>query len=98
MRVTIEGHSYLLDASNGTTQPLDFIRKENCDGALVLVANGTTTEEVLRVLIDRMKYLQNSVPSIENVIVITKLEEALRWLEMRTADRIARNVEATPSI
>jgi len=98
MRVTIEGHSYLLDASNGTTQPLDFIRKENCDGALVLVANGTTTEEVLRVLIDRMEYLQLQIPCSENEIAITKLEEALKWLEKRTKDRIARNVEATPSI
>ena len=31
----------------------------------------------------------------ENSIAITKLEEALLWLNKRTQDRIARNVEGT---
>ena len=60
---------------------------------LVTLTDGTTNEEVLRVLIDRMNYLQGKFPCRENAHVIWKLEEALMWLEKRTADRKARNVE-----
>lgn len=60
---------------------------------LVTVNDGTTNEEVLRVLIDRMNYLQGKFPCRENAIVITKLEEALLWLNHRTAQRQARGVE-----
>jgi len=60
---------------------------------LVTVNDGTTNEEVLRVLIDRMQYLNGKFPCRENSIVITKLEESLMWLNKRTADRKARNVE-----
>ena len=69
--------------------------------------DGVTNEEVLRVLIHRLKYLndgfiaENGVPvggqlkCRENSLAITKLEEALMWLEKRTADRIARKAEGT---
>ena len=60
---------------------------------LVTLTDGTTNEEVLKVMIHRMNYLQNKFPCRENAIVITKLEESLMWLEKRTADRKARNVE-----
>lgn len=62
-------------------------------GTLHTVNDGTTNEEVLRVLINRMYSLQEKFPCRENAIVITKLEESLMWLEKRTADRKARNVE-----
>ena len=52
-----------------------------------------TNEEVLAMLIDRMNYLQKLCPCRENAIVITKLEESLMWLNKRTAERKARNVE-----
>lgn len=61
--------------------------------ALVTVNDGTTNEEVLRVLIDRMNHLHGKFPCRENAIVITKLEECLMWLNKRTDDRKARNVE-----
>jgi hypothetical protein len=57
------------------------------------VSDGTTNEEVLRMLIDRMQFLQSKFPCRENALVITKLEESLMWLEKRTADRVARGVE-----
>jgi hypothetical protein len=64
----------------------------------VTVKNGTTNEEVLAVLIDRMNYLQGKASCRENAIVITKLEECLMWLNKRTRDRVARNVEGTPAV
>ena len=77
-------------------QILQFIHKQPIvEGSTELrtVNDGTTNEEVLEVLIDRLSYLQSKFPCRENAIVITKLEESLMWLNKRTADRIKRNVE-----
>lgn len=102
MKVLKPGHSYELanfeqDIAE-LNQHLHFIDKKPCEdgcGMLMTVRDGTTNEEVLTVLIDRIKYLQEKHPCRENAIVITKLEESLMWLEKRTADRIARSVEGT---
>lgn len=100
MKVIVEGHTYELahyesyGLDGCPVERLQFINKvKQEDGALVTLADGTTNEEVLRVLIDRMNYLQKRMPCRENAIVITKLEESLMWLEKRTADRNARGVE-----
>jgi hypothetical protein len=69
------------------------VRRRYDPDQLVMVHNGTTNEEVLSMLIDRMNYLQGLCPCRENAIVITKLEESLMWLNKRTAERTARNVE-----
>lgn len=55
--------------------------------------NGTTLEEMLRVSIERLKELNNRFGCRENSLAITKMEEALMWLNKRTEDRIARGVE-----
>lgn len=54
---------------------------------------GTTLEEMLRVSIERLSYLNGKFPCRENSIAITKMQEALMWLNQRTADRVARGVE-----
>ncbi len=98
MKNFIEGHLYELanfENKDAEGQRLQFIQKEpiNDKGDLKTINDGTTNEEVLEVLVDRMKYLQAKFPCRENAIVITKLEESLMWLEKRTADRKKRNVE-----
>jgi hypothetical protein len=45
--------------------------------------------------LDRLKSLSAKVPSRETSIAITKCDEALMWLEKRTADRKKRAVEGT---
>lgn len=60
---------------------------------LVTINDGTTNEDLLEVLIDRMKYLQAKFPCKENACCITHLEEGLMWLEKRTRDRVKRGVE-----
>ena len=87
--------SKLGDIFNGN-QTLQFIEKAPCtpgDSTLYTVNNGTTNEEVLAVLIDRLNGLQAKFPCRENAIAITKLDEALLWLNKRTNDRKARGVE-----
>lgn len=99
MKVKVEGHAYELSNFENKDlegQSLQFIHKEPViegSSELKTVSDGTTNEEVLEVLINRLGYLQSKFPCRENAIVITKLEEALMWLNKRTADRVKRNVE-----
>ncbi len=96
MKVMTEGHKYALTSFEGSeAQVIQFIEKTPLAGGpgLVTVNDGTTNEEVLAVLVDRLQYLQAKFPCRENAIVITKLEESLMWLNKRTADRKARSVE-----
>ncbi len=97
MKATTIGHKYTLDSfEGGPSQTLQFIEKiPTAEGSnnLRTVNDGTTNEEVLKVLIDRMQYLNGKFPCRENAIVTTKLEESLMWLNKRTSDRLARNVE-----
>ena len=58
--------------------------------------NGCHNEDLIAIVIDRLQHLnQGDFPCRENSIAITKLEEALLWLNKRTADRIKRGVEGT---
>lgn len=102
MKTITIGHKYELDNFERNipelNQVVQFIEKvpvSEGSAELRTVNDGTTNEEVLAMLIDRMKYLQDKAPCRENAIVITKLEEALMWLDKRTADRKARRVEGT---
>lgn len=102
MKIITEGHKYELENHENPTgienQTLQFIEKKPAGnefpvGSLITVNEGTTNEEVLRVLIDRMNSMQSKFPCRENAIVTTHLETALLWLEKRTSDRKARGVE-----
>ena len=72
-----------------SAQIISFYEKEE-DGS---IHNGTTLEEMLRVSITRLQDLNSRFGSRENSIAITKMQEALMWLNERTKDRIARGVE-----
>lgn len=107
MKCLDDHHHYQLESfePEETKQCLLFIRKEPVlksigglnppypTGELRTVHNGTTNEEVLKMLIHRLNGLNNAFPCRENSIAITHIETALLWLEKRTADRIARGVE-----
>ena len=94
MKVLREGHKYEMDAfeEGGEPQTIHFIEKVP-EAPNETVFNGTTNEEVLKVMINRMQSLQARFPCRENAIVIINLEESLMWLEKRTADRKTRGVE-----
>ena len=58
--------------------------------------NGAFVEGVVAAAIQRIAYYQASKFSCrENAIALTHLETALLWLNKRTADREARDVEGT---
>lgn len=54
---------------------------------------GTTLEEIIRVTIERLSALNALFSCRENSVAITKLEEALMWLNKRTQNRVTRGVE-----
>lgn len=101
MIVLTEGHLYSLanfENKDEAGQRLQFIHKipdENDKTKLVTVKDGTTNEEVLKVLIDRLKYLDNLFPCRENYEALKGLTMALDALEERTRNRQKRNVEGT---
>lgn len=95
MQATVSGHKYEVNNVEEGIQTIAFIHKEEKDDVLETVEDGTTNEEVIAVLIDRLQFLQSKLSSRETALAITKLEEALMWLEKRTADRQKRGVEAT---
>ena len=56
--------------------------------------NGCHQEDLLRIVIHRLEGFQSGEFSCrENALALTKVQEALHWLEHRTADREARGVE-----
>lgn len=61
--------------------------------------NGAFTETVIEAARQRIEFYQKAsggkFACRENAIAITKLEEALLWLNKRTQDREARQVEGT---
>jgi hypothetical protein len=57
-----------------------------------VILNGTTNEIVIKVLINRLQYLNTLFECSENNVAIQKLSEALAQLEKRTAGRRQRGV------
>lgn len=99
MKVLTPGHRYELESFEGSApQVIQFIekrRKEEGSPELVTVNDGTTNEEVLKVLIDRMEGMNAKLPNDFTRLAITNLKLALAQLEARTAERKARQVEGT---
>jgi len=61
--------------------------------------NGCHHEDLIAIVIDRLQSFQRSdFKCRENAVAITKLEEALMWLNKRTADRVSREVEGTSQV
>jgi len=87
----MENNTYTLNIfkAEGPNQEVSFYKMNN-DGSFV---HGTTLEEMLRVSIERLKYLNERFSCRENALAITKMQEALMWLNERTRERQARGVE-----
>ena len=94
MTAITPGHKYSLrNFQDGReAQTIQFIEK---DAAMNTINDGTTNEEVLAMLLNRLRFLNAKMPCRENSIAITKMEEALLWLNERTAERTRRGVEGT---
>ena len=96
MKCVDDCHSYKLDFFMGGDGFIHFYEMME-NGTKI---DGVTNEELIKVLIHRINYLNETWQNgkfrcRENSLAVTKLEEALMWLERRTANRVARGVEGT---
>lgn len=58
--------------------------------------NGITNEALVAIVIDRLQGFQKGTFACrENALALTKLEEAMHWLQHRTRERVAQGVEGT---
>ena len=58
--------------------------------------NGCHNEDLLAIVLHRLKGFQSGkLACQENALAITKIEEAMHWLNHRTASRQQRGVEGT---
>jgi hypothetical protein len=61
----------------------------------IFTQDGIVIEAIIPMLIEHLTNVNKDVPSRETSVAITKLQEALFWLEERQRDREARNVAGT---
>ena len=90
-----EGHNYRLDALDATGnhdyELLSFVnRGHGCD------CSGTNNQEVLRVLINRVQFLESELHWSGNVKIIHHLRMALVLHESRHLERLAERCEIEP--
>jgi hypothetical protein len=88
MEVLDNGHKYRLDLldsdDNNDTIILTFVKREgeNYPGNIGSYS-GTTCQEVIRALIDRMQYLQGQIPCWQNNVIIFCLKSSIYMFELR---------------
>lgn len=89
MRIHRPGHEYIISDSKGDDfQNLKFVEKDEFN-----YEEGTTNEDLIEVLIDRLNFLNNKFPCKENGVALHHLQQAVQALNDRTEDRQRRGVE-----
>jgi len=98
MEIITPGHCYrLANFENDLPgQTLQFIEKVPIEGCKLEVRKpGTSTEEVLTALIDRLAFLNEAFPCRENIHAIYHMNAALDTLNHRTLVRKLQSVKGT---
>jgi hypothetical protein len=94
-------HSYLIAEANDSSPTVRaYAHIEFQKGPVKETGpNGIFMEDLLAIVLDRLYGFQSGEYSCrENSLAITKIEEALHWLNHRTAGRVRRGVEGTSTI
>lgn len=101
MKVIDPGHFYELDSFDGGKQLVLRFMKRIGDGYPHNVGPpypGTNCQEVIRALIDRVKYLHMQIPHPQNGVILDGLRAALTAFEVRAAERHGREFAPTVTI
>lgn len=95
MTVVDPGHVYTLDPLDGdATQRLVFVKREGFKyPGNVGAHSGTTTQEVLRAVVNRLTYVNNQLPCAETESACGLVEAAILLLELRAARLHNRNLD-----
>ena len=88
-------HKYSVQAPGTTACPVVMVYFQN--GPIQEAGvNGISNEALLAIVEDRLVGFQSGEYACrENAVALTKLQEAMMWLQKRTRDRLARGVEGT---
>lgn len=91
---TDPGHSYFVDVYDGLINekdqlPIVFMKRigEGYPGNEGAPHPGTNCQELIRVLIDRVEYLQKQIPCANNKAILHNLRASLWLFEDRAAER-----------
>lgn len=89
MKILDAGHKFeLLSIDGKHKQVLQFLKRKGINyPGNTNAFPGTTTQDVIHCLLNRMRYVQNQIPCVENEVVITNLQQCLLMLETRAANR-----------
>lgn len=87
MLIVDPGHEYMLECVGGARpQRLVFVKNEGAKyPGNVGFHGGLITQEVLRVLINRTKYLNDQGSCMETELALSAMRQALAWYEVRAA-------------
>lgn len=103
MKVIDPGHKYeLATLDGGLPQILTFVKRHDPKNPQRFPGNfeshpGTTLQNVLRVLLERFRYLDTQIPCLPNKVCILQLRLVLWLLEFRAARRHGRSYWKSPS-
>lgn len=91
MRILDTGHVYEVHNVDGPgTQLITFVRRRGDDAQLLPERDrhaGILCQELLRVLVDRVRFLNDEDPCVEDTEIIHHLRDSLRLFESRAARR-----------
>lgn len=86
-------HEYVI--SDGASKQFCYIAFQN-GPVKEFGINGISNESLLAIVEDRLLGFQaGEFACRENAIALTKIQEAMMWLQKRTLDRLRRGVEGT---
>lgn len=86
-------HEYVVRKRGSNTEVMGSVKFQK-GPILEDGVNGVHNEDLLAIVIHRLQcFSVGPFPSRENSLALTKCQEALMWLEARTANRKARGVE-----
>jgi hypothetical protein len=96
MQALDPGHIYFLQSlDGGGHEVLRFVKRQGPNYPGNKGAHpGTTIQEVCRALIDRLDYVNNQIPCMDNRKSRAALQSAIYWLEKRAAERHGRTLKA----
>ena len=95
MKVIDPGHIYECNQLGGGTQRITFVKRSSSAVIYDKEWAGLQTQEVLRALIDRTKFVNNILPCKESQEALYYLQLALYWYEVRAYRRKKAKVNRT---
>jgi hypothetical protein len=92
LRIIDPGHKFGLRNLDGDGEEILTFVKRDGEGYPGNVGHyeGTNIQEVIRALIARVQYLDLQVPCSENKVIVSRLRDCIRLLEIRAAKRHKR--------